>query len=478
MAPILDALLKPFRRGRRRNEPTRDTLPFPQLISLGQADPHSKRRVVYKSSPKNLRFFSHTPIARRAINAVKQPLAMLDWEITIKAGVTLNSELQRQIDTVTACLANPNDDDSFLTFVQQVTEDILVGAGAIEIGLSGRQDRPVFLWPVDGLSIQLLPAWNGGTNEARYLQTIGYGNSGTGWGEGIYLRNDELVYIRPNPSTATPFGFGPLEIAFNSISRQLAAGEFAGRLAGNALPPFMIDLGEADKDSILTFRQYWRNEVEGQGQIPIISTDVANAETAGKQRGPNAIRLYPEGDKALYLAYQEFLRTEIAAAFDISNMNLNVERDVNRNTAEVMEDRDWDGAIKPLARLIKAHLDREVIEAALGFSQIEFKWVGLDREDEQATAQILTQYFDRSIFTVNQVREKLGEEPAEGEWADMTHADIEIAKNAARSAGLIEDTELPSQGGGGNSSSSSNQKPAQQRQQQQRPAPKRQEQSR
>jgi hypothetical protein len=41
---------------------------------------------------------------------------------------------------------------------------------------------------------------------------VGYG-AYTGGGIRVDLRDDEIIYIRPNPSTATPFGLGPLEVA-------------------------------------------------------------------------------------------------------------------------------------------------------------------------------------------------------------------------------------------------------------------------
>jgi hypothetical protein len=442
--------LRPSRRGRPPTVPKRDTLAWPNLTGFGQPGTQI-RRVAYKPTPKNLRYFSRTPMARRAINTIKNPISQMAWKIVPKDDVTENSEIKRQCQLVTDCLNAPNNDDNFHTFVEQIIEDIMCGAGAAEIGRSTDPLRPVWLWPVDGLSIQMFPAWAGGRSEARYLQTIGYGSyASMGQGDGIKLRNDELIYIRPNPTTATPFGFGPLEIAFNSITRLLTTGDFAGKVAGNALPGFLLDLGEVTPDYVRTFRKYWSDDVEGNGTVPIVATEmVGDASTPNKARGATVQRLYPEGDSALYLAYQEFLRSEIAAAFDISNMNLNVERDVNRSTAEVMEDRDWDGAIKPCANLVAQHFQRDLIEGTFGFSQIKFMWEGIDREDEEATSKILGSYFDRSIFTVNNILAKLGEPPAEHQWGDMCHADIEIAKNAARSAGVIEDPALPQQGGKG-----------------------------
>jgi hypothetical protein len=64
------------------------------------------------------------------------------------------------------------------------------------------------------------------------------------------LRNDELIYIRPNPSTATSFGHGPLEVEFNTASRIPGVGEFAGDVASNARPSIGLDLGIATTDAL------------------------------------------------------------------------------------------------------------------------------------------------------------------------------------------------------------------------------------
>jgi hypothetical protein len=51
---------------------------------------NNKWRYLYKPTPRNLRYFSHAPFARRAINAIKNPIKMLDWEITPLDGIDLN----------------------------------------------------------------------------------------------------------------------------------------------------------------------------------------------------------------------------------------------------------------------------------------------------------------------------------------------------------------------------------------------------
>jgi hypothetical protein len=186
------------------------------MVQLGSPR-NDKKRPVFKPVARNLRYFSKTPYARRAINTIKNPIAGHEWEIRPKKGVALNAELTRQIELATYCFEHPNADDSFETLAEQVVEDILCGAGAIEVQMGADPLRPLWLWPVDGLSIQMFAGWDGGANEARYYQTQGYGGLGNTGNDGIPLRNDELIYIKPNPTTAVPFGTGPLEVAFMAL---------------------------------------------------------------------------------------------------------------------------------------------------------------------------------------------------------------------------------------------------------------------
>ncbi len=389
---------------------------YPRLANLGGYT--TRERPLIKPTAANLRKFAKTPYARRAINAVKDPVARLKWEIAPKRDVALSSEIARQIEVVTACLRRPNEDDSFRTLVEQVTEDILIGgAGAIEQQVGSDPARPVWLWPVDGLSIQIYAGWSGKPDEARYLQTLGFGN--IGGVQGVSLRNDELIYIRKDPSTESPFGYGALEVAFATIDRQLGVADYAGNVAGNAQPENIIFLKGISAEALQTFRGYWRDEIEGQGETPKIGGEEVQVL---KLRGAN--------DDALYLKYQTFLLREIATAFGVSPQNLGVEADVNRSTAEVAEDRDWNGAIIPTAELIASHLNRECIEGKLGFSQIEFRWVGLDREDETETARRYEIYYKANAITPNEQRARMGMPPMEGEWGDLTAADVRIAVKA------------------------------------------------
>lgn len=118
---ILAEGLKRARFGRRPAQPKRDTNPFPNYAPMGQGRTGS--RLVWKATPRNLRYFAQTPYARRAINAIKTPIVELDWEIVPAPGVKESRELQRQAEIATYCLKNPNADDAWsqLSRTQGVT---------------------------------------------------------------------------------------------------------------------------------------------------------------------------------------------------------------------------------------------------------------------------------------------------------------------------------------------------------------------
>lgn len=420
----INILFNRFLAARKKKQPDRDTQVYPRLMQLGLMN---NQKAQMKPSPSNLRYFSRTPYARAAIRHIREPICGLEWEIKPIKGVKLNKHLEKQIEIATACFNAPNTDDNWLSFIGPVIEDFLIfGAGCIEQQLSNNQSRPLWMWNVDAQSIQIYGGWAGGKDEARYIQTVGYTNVGAF--QGKKLRNDELIYIKANSSTDTPFGFGFLEIAFNTISRLLGVSDYSGNVATNAQPQVILRWKNATKEMVNTFRDWWRNEIEGQGQIPIVGGDDLDA-----------VKLHSGGDEALYLKYQEFLRREIAVSFGLSPQNLGVESSLNRSIAEVADDRDWNNSIKPVARQFASHLTREALHMKLGFYQLCFNFVGLDREDEESSAKIYETYYKNNLMTPNEKRERLGMPPLDNEWSNMLYSDAKIAEAEAHGTKTIED---------------------------------------
>lgn len=426
---FISAFRESFHLARKRQEPQRDTIVYPMSNGYGRAT----NRVNLKPNSANLRYFSRTPYVRSAINSIKNPILETGWEIRTKKGIELNSELKRQIEVATSCFAHPNHDDSFNSLIGAILEDYLViGAGCIEHQLSNNTDRPVWMWSTDAQSINIFNGWSGKSSEARYMQSLGDTSFGLTPNNSILLRNDELVYIKSNASNDTPYGTSAVSMAFDSISRQLGAGRYAGNKASNAQPENALWIKGSDIKTLERVRQWWRNTIEGEGQTPIF----------GSADEPKAIKMHGGTDAALYLEWQEFLIKEIATAFGLTPMNLGVEHDVNRSTAEVSEERDYAKVIRPISHQIAEHLTREVLHSKLGWYSLEFFFTGLDREDQLVAAQIYEKDYKNNLITPNEERARRGLPPSDNYLSDRLYTECEIEIAAARGAQLMLDKNL------------------------------------
>ena len=210
----------------------------------------------------------------------------------------------------------------------------------------------------------------------------------------ISLRDDQLVYLRMNPRTFTPFGLGPLEVAFETVNSFLGAHRFAGKLASNAVVQYALWINEATQTQHERLIRWWQDEIEGTGRVPILST----------QQKPEVLRFASGTDADLRLSWQQFLIRMIANAFNLPPMLLGLEQDVNRSTSGEMGDEAFRSAILPLARLVEQHITRDVFSKLLGWNEFEFAFNELETRDELTELQIQTQLLQAGVLTVDEVR--------------------------------------------------------------------------
>lgn len=350
-----------------------------------------------KPSPYNLRRFSETPVARRAINCIKDRIAGMRWRVQPRQGRALEAmpEGAQRVRLLTDNFEAPNPDDSFRSFAEQVLEDIIVGGyGAIEVQATGDAARPLVLWPVDGASIRMNLDWDGSPSGQRYMQV----NDQSGANSQIKLDDDELIYIRLNPRTHTPFGLGRLEVAFETINSFLGAHRYASRLASNSVVQYALWLQDLTPEHHERLIRWWQDEIEGTGRVPILSVESK----------PEVLRFGGGTDADLRLQWQEFLLRIIADAFDLPPFYLGVERDVNRSTAEEYNDMAFRQAIVPTARLLAEHLTRDAIAKKLGWNDLEFVFADVETTDPLEEAQIQQILLQTGVLTVNEVRRMRG----------------------------------------------------------------------
>ncbi|HEX3740288.1 MAG TPA: phage portal protein [Terriglobales bacterium] len=373
----------------------RRTVPLPSILNTYG----SRAQTMPRPTPMNLRRFSETPVARRAINTIKDHIAGMRWRVQSKPGGPESVDAQARVQILTCNLQSPNPDDSFRSLCEQVLEDVIVGGfGAIEVEATGDMNHPLALWPVDGATINIRADWDGMPSSVRYEQVT----SKAGPNANILLADDELIYMRLNPRTFTPFGLGRLEVAFESINSFLGAHRYAGRLASNSVVEYALWLQNTTPEQHERLIRWWQDEIEGTGRVPILSVE----------NKPEVLRFGGGTDADLRLQWQEFLLRIIADAFDLPPQSLGLERDVNRSTASEMNDQAFRQAIVPTARLFAEYLTRDAICKKLGWDDLEFVFTDVDGPgDAMEEAQIQQILIQSGVLTVNEVRQMRGLPP-------------------------------------------------------------------
>jgi len=379
-------------------EAERKTLALPSILTPVQYP----GRHLPKPTPMNLRRFAETPVVRRAINVIKDRIAAMDWQVRVRrgAGPADAAEVVKKLRALRRTLEEPNASDSFRTLMEQVIEDALTGGyGAIEMEPTGDAARPAMLWAVDGASIRINARWDGQAETPRYAQA----QPGQLESSSVELRDDQLMYIRMNPRSFTPFGLGPLEVAFETVNQFLSAHRFAGKLAANTVAQYALWLNEATPAQHDRLIRWWQDEIEGTGRVPLISTE----------QKPEVLRFAQGTDADMRLAWQEFLIRMVANAFGLPPLMLGLEADVNQSTAAEMTDEAFRGAISPLAMLLAGHITRDLFGKCIGWREFEFVFNDLSARDEETELAVQVKLLQAGVLTVNEVRAMRGLGPLE-----------------------------------------------------------------
>ncbi len=376
----------------------RKTMALPSILGPVRP-PHA---LLPKGSPANLRRFAESPVPRRAINVIKDRIAGMDWQIRLRRGYTVAEvpDAEVRMEILRRTLEEPNNSDSFRSVVEQALEDALVGGfGAIEMEKTEDPLRPFALWPVDGATIQLNAKWDGEPDTPRYAQNT----NRVGPGAQVPLYDNELMYLRVNPRSHTPFGLGPLEVAFETVNSFLGAHRYAGKLASNSVVQYALWLNETTPDHHNRLLRWWQDEIEGTGRVPILTCE----------QKPEVLKFSGGTDAELRLEWQVFLIRMIGNAFGLPAMMLGLENDVNRTTAGELADEAFRTTIAPMARMLAEHFTRDLFGKRLGWREFEFVFNDLDARDEMQEVQIQTALLQAGVLTVDEVRAQRGLRPLE-----------------------------------------------------------------
>jgi hypothetical protein len=363
------------------------------------------------NTPYNLRRMSRTPVPRRAINLIKGSVISQPWEIrAIEGKDPIDDEVaqKERIQIATNVFNHPNNDDSFQQWIEMGLEDqCCFGAFPAELRFTPDPDRPLKSWIVNVESLRLFPSWTESTPDMpRYAQMTGL--KGERGAQLFY--DDEIMYLKDNPSTDNPFGLGCMEVAFSSLNDFLGVQKMSGLAGSDQIHKTFLWWEQPQPDSSFQIvRRYIQNELEGQAKLSII----------GGMKKPEVVEVQPVTEDDLLLNWQEMLIRMIANAFDLSAMALNITNDVNKAVGNVLDDRDFRSCIVPRAKRLQEGFTRRILHDKLKWFDLEFVFLNLDDPDAATKMQLLSQMYSTNSVTPNQIRTKMGYQPMDNPMYDL-----------------------------------------------------------
>lgn len=367
------------------------------------------KQPLIKLTPFNLRRFSKTPVPRRAINLIKYSIIALKWDIVPLEDSEALPDQEERIASAKRCFKHPNNTESWQSFIEAGVEDMCIsGAMTVEPQLTPDPVRPIKMWNVDSTTIRIFPTWTeSDPDQPRYAQMTGLkGERGA-----ILFQDSELLYIKDNPGVDTPFGVGKMEVAFQSVTAFLGVQDMAGRSGSDQTHRSWLwwETGQAPYNTEI-LRRHLTNDIEGQAKINIIQG----------MKKPELIEVTTTQPQDLLPDWQEMLIRMIANAFDLSPLALGIERDVNRSTGEVLDDKDFHSAVVPVAVRLAESFTRHILHRSLGWTDLELQFLNLDDPDLTTKMTMLSQLFAMNSETSNGVRKALGMPPLSSPYADLT----------------------------------------------------------
>jgi hypothetical protein len=353
-------------------------------------------------SIRELRKFSRTIPARKAIRRIANGVLRMPWTVLPPGDLAKDETALTEALVLKRALQKPNREDHNLysKLVRAIIHEMCtIGFAAIERQPGKSDSQPFWLWVANGEHIRLNTVWE--PDRAGVVPRYYDVSPMPGGNPGIPLMAENLFIIQPECNTYELVPPSPLEVAYRMIQAWMGIGDFQQSTTTQAVRDYILVLKGAGEEDVKGFREYWKTEIEGTGDVPILGGD-----------GVDVVKLGAKNDEELYPKYAEMLLRLIALAFDLAVRDYNITESDNRATAGVAADATFQDAILPMSLLIQEHFQLEVIDVfAPGF---ELVITDTEKRSEDAEAQTASLLYEKKVITRNEARLRAGEETIDG----------------------------------------------------------------
>ena len=360
--------------------------------------------------PKNptvpqLRRFSQDPVVRKGITLIADAISTMPYEVYIVDGN--KGKFKKQIRAVTNIIEQPNLVHSRKAFTKMLLDDaVVLDAMCAEVSKSSDSNHPIYLYPVDGSTIQMVVPRNYVDPKAPcYMQQQQDGMH--------YFTTEEVAYLQRQYFTYEPYGFSPVRSAYEYIKFYLESAQQTNKRTNNATADYIISLGEGVTEEMRKqFEEYFANEIEGTGKIPMINgTTTLSTKKIRDQYGSES-----------YIKWMEKLTEIVGVAMGIPAEKLGVTVANDRSTGEDQENVVMQEAIKPYAAMMEDLYNNFVIKPMGLEGVLRFRFIFEDSEQQKTikSKRVVDEYY-KGCITENEFRSLMGYDHSDSPYADMTY---------------------------------------------------------
>lgn len=346
-------------------------------------------------SAKELRNLGETVLVQKAISRIVNGILAMPWQVLPpKEDMKKESAIARA-DELRQALLHPVREGEHNTYAKLihaiVAELITIGVAAVERHPGAPGTQPFWLYLADSTRIRLNQDWTPEQSGIipRYYEAVDHDY----WTP--FLSRD-MFLIQQKATTHQLVPPSPVAIAHQLISAWLGVSQYQNDTVSRGVRSYMLNIEdeEIDDEQLLAFREYWRRDVEGKGEIPILAGKVKKTD------------LNSRTDDELYPKYTEYRLRLIALAFNLSARDYNIVEPDNRGTAEIAADQTFAQAVLPMAMCIGDHMNLEVID----YYEPGFRILYTDTEPrgEKEESDIAANLYEKGVITRNESRARVG----------------------------------------------------------------------
>jgi hypothetical protein len=359
-------------------------------------------------TPQELIRISRTPLFDRAIERIANGVASMPWTVNLPPEKTDDEGSKKIAKRIEKAISHPNSErqETYTEFIKAIVRDILIfGVSAIERqpGMPDPDFQSFWLWAHKVENLEIDERWQAaqeGLYPRFWYRVDDEWNPGGLSSEWRPIYNQNLFLIKTRSSTRERVPPSPVEIAYRDMCTWLGLHGYQEETVTKAVRDYMICLKNEGDAGVQAFREYWENNVVGQGEIPIVGGEV------------DVVKFGAKTDQELFPNYTEYLAGLIALVFGLLKRDFGYVDDANYATADIGSQTSFQEGIRPVAEAVIEALDQK----AVAFYHDGFS-IGLaDRNpqkelDEAERSDLL---FDGGIMFLDEAREANGLSPVPG----------------------------------------------------------------